>query len=158
MEILKLVICDFVLFSLIEAFIFCLFFNIVGGVKISRNSFILISIFNCVMGVFFQPILYQIICIIFMGWLIHRYNIDNEYMGLKNSIKLSILATLFTLIVEGIVFMIFEMLGTNISLMPTIIVFIYMIPIRIIQISLVLKGGETMKKFWFGSIKKPVKK
>lgn len=64
---LREIITDFVLFSGIEGFLLCLFFERIGNCrKFKWYEWLILSIGNCLISQLFPPLLYQFICIIWI--------------------------------------------------------------------------------------------
>lgn len=65
---MKDILLDFILFSGIEGFIFCLFFYKIGNCrKFKWYEWLIMSFGNCVISKVFPPMIYQILMIIWMG-------------------------------------------------------------------------------------------
>lgn len=66
MEVLKNLVIDFGLFSGIEGFIFCLFFEKIGKCrKFKWYEWFILSVGNCLISNFLPPMIYQIVMTIF---------------------------------------------------------------------------------------------
>lgn len=105
MEMIKDIIIDFVLFSGVEGFIFCLFFEKIGKCrKFKWYEWLILSVGNCLISKMFPPVLYQIIMIVWMTTFL--------YIGNRNSLfdrlKLSFQSLVFFLICEMLVSMLYD--------------------------------------------------
>ena len=97
MELLKSIVVDFVLFSGIEGFIFCLFFEKIGGCrKFKWYEWLILSFGNCVISQMLPPTIYQVVCIIWMSIILNFI----KHIKLKKSIVQSILSVLSFFLVE----------------------------------------------------------
>lgn len=136
MELVKDVVVDFCLFSLIEGFIFCLFFEKIGGCKKFKwYEVLILSIGNCIISQTFLPIIYQIVILVYMSFILKLF--DKQYK-IYYYIKIVFLSIIFMLITEMLFAMFYE-LFFNIIFSNTneLNNFIITIPIRIIQIILI---------------------
>lgn len=156
MEVVKDILMDFILFSLIEAFIFCLFFEKVGGCRKAEwvEDIIPLAITNCLYSQILPPLIYQFISMITMILILKfRHN-----MYLRKSFMIVFLSITLMLIIEMFynifIILFFDKDCFNINLFQ---LFLFIIPIKIIEIMILKKWGDKMKKFWLGEIKKPVK-
>lgn len=148
MEMIKDIIIDFVLFSGVEGFIFCLFFEKIGKCrKFKWYEWLILSVGNCLISKMFPPVLYQIIMIVWMTTFL--------YIGNRNSLfdrlKLSFQSLVFFLICEMLVSMLYELvLGIEFTNINNLKLFVLMIPVRIIEI-LFIRRWNTMK-VWMGGV------
>lgn len=153
MELLKSIVIDFVLFSSIEGFIFCLFFEKIGGCrKFKWYEWLILSVGNCMISQVFPPTIYQAICII---WIILFLCITNKLKVVK-SLKLSILGFFFFVVIEVLYSIIIELtIGTDLILLDNkFVVFMYLIPTKILEIIICLKGEIIMKIIVGGVVRK----
>ncbi|MGL5650014.1 MAG: hypothetical protein ACRDDY_19465 [Clostridium sp.] len=155
MEILMNILIDFILFGIIEAYIFCKFFEVVSGCrKFKWWEILLFGLIEQIIVNSFPPIIFQLICIGFMTIFISYIN----KFSLKEAIKISIISTFFTLILETTYCMSLELIGKDIFYMNELTMFIYGIPAKIIEFILIIKCGDKMRKwFWIGKAEKPAK-
>lgn len=154
LEFLKSCAIDFVLFSGIEGFIFCLFFEkICGCRKFKWYEWLLLSIGNCIISKIFIQGLYQIVCIIFMSIII---NFINKSHNIKKYITMSCFGFFIFLFTEIPYSMILEYLNiTDLILCGNKIkVFCYLFPIKIIEIIICTKGDKIMKILVGGVVRK----
>ena len=145
---LREMIIDFMLFSGIEGFIFCLFFEKVGGCRRFKwYEWLVLSMGNCLISQLLPPLLYQIVCII---WICSFLHISNN-LSILNGLKLSFKSVVFFLIYEMVVSMLYELfLGIEFTNINDLKLFISMIPIRVIEV-LFIRRWKTMK-IWMGSV------
>lgn len=133
MELLKNIITDFCLFSLIEGFIYCYFFHVFDKIrKFKLKEIIILSIGNCLISQIFPPIIYQIFMILWMSTFLN-YVRKIKY---KECLKMSFYVMIFQLVTEMPIAMIYEIilkLENSLNL-NKINIFINTIPMRIIQI------------------------
>ena len=139
MELLKSIVIDFVLFSGVEGFIFCLFFEKIGGCrKFKWYEWLVLSIGNCVISQVFPPTIYQIICVVYMSIIVKLLNKNKR---LLDTIKYSIWSVMLAFVVEVIGSIIIEILfrydrfsciGTN-----NIFTYIAFIVLKIIELYII---------------------
>ena len=146
MELLKDIIVDFCLFSLIEGWVLAQFYEkICNCRKFKWWQIIILSFGNCIISQMFSPLLYQILMILWMGLFISVINQKNKFL-------LSFLSMIFLLIIEmnySYILSLFNIMSERINY---ILLFIYILPMRLIEI-LIIKGGVKMKA-WIGSVEK----
>ena len=145
---LREMVIDFVLFSGIEGFIFCLFFEKVGECrKFKWYEWLILSIGNCLISQLLPPLLYQFVCII---WICSFLHISNN-LSILNGLKLSFKSVIFFLIFEMVFAMIYEVLfNIDFSVLDNTKAFMFMMPIRLVEI-LFLRRWNIMK-IWFGGV------
>ena len=145
---LREMVIDFVLFSGIEGFIFCLFFEKVGECrKFKWYEWLILSIGNCLISQLLPPLLYQFVCII---WICSFLHISNN-LSILNGLKLSFKSVIFFLIFEMVFAMIYEvMFNIDFSVLDNTKAFMFMMPIRLVEI-LFLRRWNIMK-IWFGGV------
>lgn len=145
---LREIVTDFVLFSGIEGFLLCLFFERIGGCKKFKwYEWLILSLGNCLISQLLPPLLYQAIIII---WLTTFLYIANN-LSIFKSIKLSIYGMGFFLICEMLFAMFYDfLLNIDFSTLGKIKAFMFMIPIRFVEI-LFIRRWKTMK-LWFGGV------
>ena len=145
---LREMVTDFVLFSGIEGFIFCLFFEKVGECrKFQWYEWLILSIGNCLISQLLPPLLYQFVCII---WICSFLHISNN-LSILNGLKLSFKSVVFFLIFEMVFAMIYEvMFNIDFSVLDNMKAFMFMMPIRLVEI-LFLRRWNIMK-IWFGGV------
>ena len=145
---LREIITDFVLFSGIEGFIFCLFFEKVGECrKFKWYEWLILSIGNCLISQLLPPLLYQFVCIIWMALFIHFSNEKNIFDSVKSSFK----SVIFFLVCEMLFAMFYDfILELDFTNAKNIVVFIMTLLIRIVEIILI-RRYKTMK-IWIGSV------
>lgn len=145
---LREIVTDFVLFSGIEGFIFCLFFEKVGECRRFKwYEWLILSIGNCLISQLLPPLLYQFICII---WICSFLHISNN-LSILNGLKLSFKSVVFFLICEMVVSMWYELfLGIDFSNMNDLKLFVSMIPIRVMEV-LFIRRWKSMK-IWMGGV------
>lgn len=147
---LREIVTDFVLFSGIEGFIFCLFFEKVGECrKFKWYEWLILSIGNCLISQLLPPLLYQFVCII---WICSFLHISNN-LSVLNGLKLSFKSVVFFLIFEMVSAMLYELiLDIDFTNIDDLKLFASMIPVRIIEI-LFIRRWKAMK-IWMGESKK----
>ena len=145
---LREMVIDFVLFSGIEGFIFCLFFEKVGECRRFKwYEWLILSIGNCLISQLLPPLLYQFVCII---WICSFLHISNN-LSILNGLKLSFKSVIFFLIFEMVFAMIYEVLfNIDFSVLDNTKAFMFMMPIRLVEI-LFLRRWNIMK-IWFGGV------
>ena len=139
MKLLKDIIVDFCLFSLIEGWILTQFYEkICNCRKFKWYEILILSFINCTISQVFVPVIYQILIIIILSVILYY---KENYTFIK-CIKNSILSMLFILITEMSYGMLCEILfKINFINLSKISLFNFMIPIRLIQY-LLIKGSE----------------
>ena len=145
---LREIVTDFVLFSGIEGFIFCLFFEKVGECRRFKwYEWLILSIGNCLISQLLPPLLYQFICIIWMALFIHFSNEKNIF----DSVKLSFKSVIFFLVCEMLFAMFYDfILELDFTNAKNIVVFIMTLPIRLVEIILIRRYKAM--KIWIGSV------
>ena len=145
---LREIVTDFVLFSGIEGFIFCLFFEKVGECrKFKWYEWLILSIGNCLISQLLPPLLYQVVCIIWMALFIHFSNEKNIF----DSVKLSFKSVIFFLVCEMLFAMFYDfILELDFTNAKNIVVFLMTLPIRLVEIILI-RRYKTMK-IWIGGV------
>lgn len=145
---LREMVIDFVLFSGIEGFIFCLFFEKVGGCrKFKWYEWLALSIGNCLISQLLPPLLYQFVCIIWMALFIHFSNEKNIF----DSVKLSFKSVIFFLVCEMLFAMFYDfILELDFTNSKNIVVFIMTLPIRLVEIILIRRYKNM--KIWIGGV------
>ena len=141
MELLKSIVIDFVLFSGIEGFIFCLFFEKIGGCrKFKWYEWLILSIGNCLISQLLPPTLYQFVCVLWMSVFLYIVSVGE----ITKCMKLSALSVLYFFI-DGVrggggggYGLNFESLVKNLPLQEQIKLFILIIPLRLIEIFSIL--------------------
>ena len=140
---LHIILKDFIYFSLIESFIFCMYFKIVCNCNIKIKHILILGILNSFVSTVIPPILYQFIGTIYMALLI--YHTSNN--KLSKSIKYSFLCLLFMAFTEMIYTLILELIfhidmyNININIR-----FLYFVLIKFIEVFILIiiknkKGG-----------------
>ena len=135
MELLKSIIVDFCLFGLFEGWICCLFFEKIGKTnKFKWYQILILSFINCIISKIFNPIIYQILMII---WTISFLTIYKKFKLFKN-IKYGLFCVLYMLIIEMNYSILLEIFF-NIDCFNLTILnkFIYMIPLRFMEILII---------------------
>ena len=145
---LREIVTDFVLFSGIEGFIFCLFFEKVGECrKFKWYEWLILSVGNCLISQLLPPLLYQFVCIIWMALFIHFSNEKNIF----DSVKLSFKSVIFFLVCEMLFAMFYDfILELDFTNAKNIVVFLMTLPIRLVEIILI-RRYKTMK-IWIGGV------
>ena len=135
---LKDILIDFVLFSAIEGFIFCLFFTKVCDCKKFKfYQWLLLSFINCLISKLFPPVIYQAIMILWMSILLYNINGKDKYKYCFISSSVSLGMFLVTEILYSILLnkiMNVELLKFFMSDFEQLKSFIFLIPLRIIEI------------------------
>lgn len=134
---LREMVIDFVLFSGIEGFIFCLFFEKVGECrKFKWYEWLILSIGNCLISQLLPPTLYQLVCVLWMSIFLYIFSVKNIIKCMKLS-ALSVLCFFIYEVIYSIMLLYglsFDGLQRNLSCKDLIELFIFMIPLRIIEI------------------------
>ena len=151
MELLKSIVIDFVLFSGIEGFIFCLFFEKIGKCrKFKWYEWLILSLGNCIISKLFPPTIYQVICIVWMSIIL--YELNNKIVSVKKYLILSLFSVTFFFVYEVIYSVLilytlkFDSLVDNLNFNENIKLFIIMIPIRIIEIISILLYNKMKRR------------
>ena len=138
---LREMVIDFVLFSGIEGFIFCLFFEKVGGCrKFKWYEWLILSIGNCLISQLLPPTLYQLVCVLWMSVFLYIFSVKNIIKCMKLS-ALSVLCFFIYEVIYSIMLLYglsFDGLQRNLSCKDLIELFIFMIPLRIIEIIIII--------------------
>lgn len=137
MELLKEIVIDFCLFSLIEGYIFCLFFEKIGGCrKFKWYEILIFGFINCIVSSFIMPLLYQSIGLFYMAiWIKIREN-----MKFIDGFKISLFASIYILILEMCYSLAFSIIFKNdLFFINKFMLFVLMIPIKIFEIILINK-------------------
>lgn len=140
MRLLINIFIDFILFSLIEAYIFCEFYNKVGKCKKNRwYQILLIGFVNCILSQLIPNVIYQIVMVIWMSIFLYVLNQIKIY---RYYLKLCIKAMLLFLIIE-IVYGVFIQIIFGLNTLDKLELFYIMIPLRFIEIiTIKIWGGE----------------
>ena len=129
---LREMIIDFVLFSGIEGFIFCLFFEKVGECrKFKWYEWLILSIGNCLISQLLPPTLYQLVCVLWMSVFLYIFSVKNIIKCMKLS-ALSVLCFFIYEVIYSIMLLYglsFDGLQRNLSCKDLIELFIFMIPL-----------------------------
>lgn len=135
MELVKDVTIDFCLFSLIEGFIYCYFFNVVGKLgKFKIKEILILSIGNCLISQIFPPVIYQVIMILWMGFVLNKF----KNIKIANGIKIALSVMIYQLIIEMIIYGFYDFcFGIDLNITNKILLFIYMIPMRFFEIFII---------------------
>ena len=135
MELVKDVVMDFCLFSLIEGFIYCYFFNVVGKLeKFKIKEILILSIGNCLISQIFPPVIYQMIMILWMGILLNKF----KKIKLIDGIKIGLYGMIFTMIIEMSFSIVIELIsGFNFINIKFIYSYIIFILLKIFEIILI---------------------
>ena len=149
---LREMVIDFVLFSFVEGLLYAMFFNRVCKCK-KFNVFeiIVMSIGNCVVSCLFPPIIYQIFM---MGWMAFcSYLKNGTDRTTFQYVKYSFLVMFGQLITEMVFAMFYEFI-LNIDLFDCdrLKLFIAMIPLRIVQLIIIIMIGGLNMKGWLGGV------
>ena len=124
------------LFSGIEGFIFCLFFEKIGGCrKFKWYEWLILSLGNCLISKFLPPVLYQFACIVWITLFIYFTNEKRIF----SSVKLVLVSMGFYVTTEMLFSMFYEyVLNIDLFTYDVYSRFVVMILLRIIQIFVVL--------------------
>lgn len=135
MELVKDVVVDFCLFSLIEGFIYCYFFNVVSKLgKFKIKEILILSIGNCLISQIFPPVIYQVIMILWMGFVLNKF----KNIKIANGIKIALSVMIYQLIIEMIIYGFYDFcFGIDLNITNKILLFIYMIPMRFFEIFII---------------------
>ena len=150
MELLKSIIVDFCLFSLIEGWVLTQFYEkICNCRKFKWFEIFILSFVNCIISQVFSPVIYQILIILWISFYLYILNkikyIDCLKYSLKSMIFILIIEMIYNIVCESL----FNFDGFNLN---KIILFLFIIPIKILEI-IIIRGSEKMK-LWLGSIEK----
>lgn len=159
---MMLIIFQFLLFTLVEGFIDSLFFyKLCNSKKFTFLNVIILSCGTYIISSIFPPLIYQFITILWMGLVASYINKNFTHKYFVNSLFL--MCSLLCL--EMGYGMIYEFLKTDNLLnngayggIETIngcfYLFFRCIPIKFVEILLIIKGGKTMKHWLGGIVKK----
>ena len=151
---IKITLIDFILFSLIEAYIYCLFFKTVGKCgSFSVYEIILIGAINSIITNIFPPLIMQIALVLHLGIMINK----KQNKSILDSFAISVSSVTYLMIIE-IIYSLAMSLFINIDTFEykDFELFLLIIPVRTIEIYL-LKRGVSIMKSWIGEIEKPEK-
>lgn len=152
MEMLKEVVIDFILFSGIEGFLYAMFFNKVCKCKkLNIFEIFIMSVGNCLLSCFVPPLLYQLLMMVWMA--IYMYFIEKRKKTILKYIEYSSLMLFGQLIIEMLFAMFYEFI-LNIDLFEyaKFNLFVVMIPIRVIQLLIIVIIGGFNMKGWLGGV------
>lgn len=112
MELIKDVVVDFCLFSLIEGFILCKFYEKICKLnKFKFNEIFILSLGNCLISTLFPPVFYQIIIILWIGMFLKIFRKINYNFGLKYGL----FSMIFVLITETPIVFLLNLLNIKIE-------------------------------------------
>ena len=145
---LREIVTDFVLFSGIEGFIFCLFFEKVGECrKFKWYEWLILSIGNCLISQLLPPLLYQVGMVTWMIIFLHITNKTKYFCGFNIVFK----SMIFLLVCEMLFAMFYDfVLGLDFTDVKNIVVFLMTIPIRFTEIILIRR--YKVMKVWIGGV------
>lgn len=154
MIIIKNCLIDFILFSLIEGYIFSLFFEKIGNCKKFKWwQIIIMSMGNCIISQIFPPTIYQIIMIFWMFIIICiiEKNINKKYILLPIN---SFTCTFIIEITYSILLNEFLSFDRFYHFNNIFTIFLFSIPLKILEIILIRKGCDVMKAVFGGIVRK----
>lgn len=154
---IKVILVDFILFSLIEAYVFYLFFKIVGKCnRFKMIDVIIIGLVNSIITSVFPPLMFQLTSIIYLGIMIS----NKEKTNIWKSLFISISSLTYLMVLE-IIYSLAMSIFFNIDTFEynNLELFLLIIPIRVVEIYLLRRGEPIMKnlKMWIGEVEKPEK-
>lgn len=144
MELVKDVVVDFCLFSLIEGFILCKFYEKICKLnKFKFNEIFILSLINCLISTLLPPVFYQIVIILWIGIFLKIFKKINYIIGLKYGL----FSMIFVLVIEMTFCMLYETIfGINFSKMNSMFLFFINIPMKILEIFIIyLIGGNKIE-------------
>lgn len=148
---IKDILIDFMLFSLVEAFITYILIKNFFNVDLPKFNIFIMGIGFSIIGEIFPIFLYQILMCFYIGII---YSIFGNTKFLK-AIVFGFISLIFALITEMFynicleIFFYKILLNTN----DLINIWLFFIPLRIIQILIIYLGGVFKMKMWTGEIK-----
>ncbi len=148
MRLLINIFIDFILFSSIEGYIFCEFYNKVGKCKKNRwYQILLIGFVNCLLSQLIPNVIYQIVMVIWMSIFLYVLNQIKIYRYyLKLCIKAMLLFFIIEIIYGVIIQSLFKFNGLfSLDIIERIKLFCIMIPLRIIEIIIIEIWGRRNK-------------
>lgn len=153
MEMIKDVIIDFVLFSGIEGFIFCLFFEKIGKCrKFKLHEWLILSVGISIISQILPPTIRQFIMIIFISLLLKYLRKFNEIFV---CFKMSLCGLSLFLLTEVPYNILLELIiNKDLSTLSILELFIYLIPIKLLEIFICLEGRNIMKVLFGGVVRK----
>lgn len=136
-------IVDFCLFSLIEGFILCKFYeNIYKLSKFKIYQIFVLSIVNCLISEIFPPLFYQIIIILWIGLFLKIF----KKIDYKDGFIYGLFSMIFVLVTEMLYNFIIELfIGLDGFNMNDLNLFLLIIPIKIIQFIIIFFGGNKIE-------------
>ena len=149
---LREMIINFMLFSGIEGFIFCLFFEKVGECRRFKwYEWLLLSMGNCLISKILPPTIYQCVCIIWMAFLLKEFN---KNISTVKILKIVVSSLLMFYIVEVIYCIIIQYTALYDILLSDDILknFILLFPTKILEIF--ISWSEIMKIVAGGVVRK----
>lgn len=156
MTLIKDILIDFVLFSGIEGFIFCLFFcKIFNHRKFKFYEWFILSFINCLISKLLPPIIYQAVVILFMSIYLYILNNKEHYLHYLKMSGLSVAMFLVTEILYSIILNLvlkFNMLQFFMNDFELLRQFIFLIPLRIIEIINIFIIKEIKMKIILGGV------
>lgn len=153
MELLSNIAIDFILFGVLEALILCMFFVKIGECeKITVSDMLVIALFNTVISKTLPPVLYQIVIILMLALFINKI----ELKKYRESLYISLSSMIYIMVIEMLYSIVTGIFMTNGFDLSGFALAVYMIPVRFIEVLIIIYGGDKMK-LWLGEIKKPVK-
>ena len=128
------------LFTIIESFIFSLFINKIGKMRMFKWYEILgYAIILVICSLIFPPLIRQIFMILIP--IIYMY--FNKFGNLKHIIVVTLLEFGYILVIEMLFGMLMDLFCMfNWVLISNFIKFIYMLPIRFVEVLLIMIGGK----------------
>ena len=146
MNFIKDILIDFLLFSGLEGFIFCLLFHKVFTCKKFKfYQWLLLASVNCIISQIFPPVVYQLIILVWIASLLFLINKDIKFI---KCLLISFLSILFFFVLETpyeillsiiLKFEAFNMFLTDLEFLK---LFILIIPLRVIEMLLIKKIGD----------------
>ncbi len=144
---IKEIITDCLLFSLWESIYFYLFARSYSNIRLKFYQIFVMIIVNSIIVIIFPPTIKQIIAIIFMS----LYYFAFSDVNLSNCFKAVIVGYMVLFIIE-VLYSIFleyifniKSLVLDLNINKQFIIFLYLIPIRIIEYIIALKGKRSVK-------------
>lgn len=157
MELIKEIVNDFILFSLIESYILCLFLKNVGRCKkFNFYEILFVGLINSIVSFVLPQLIFQLFVVIFLIFIASI----RDKKAFKDSFVVSTFAITYLMILEVMYSLTMSMLlGIETFDCGNVRLFLIIIPLRFIEIFLLKKGDFMMKqlKLWIGEVEKPEK-
>lgn len=153
MEIIKAMCLDWLLFNILESWLLLYYVqHMMFNYKIKIIDWITLSFIMTFATQFTPPMVRQLIFIIFIFLITWKYT---KYIDIKHPFKISILVFAVWFIVEsGYAIFLNKILNIYLEDFTTFKLFLWMLPIKILEYIIAYIGGDILMKAIWGNIKK----